>query len=275
MNIKTTATDFMFDNKKLSDFGMMLCNFDGSSKEDISIGNKITYTTIKTPMSNRTYFINAEYEDTITSTLQICKIACNDDNRSFSTNEIDSLLSWLVRKDGFHKFKLYQQGYEDIYFNVYFSDVQAVSIGGAVYGLTLTLTADAPYGYGEDVKIDLTMEGDKRYKIINMSSELGVTRPTIIVAECLRNCILRLDNLTSGKFTQVLGCGKNEVITMDCVHKIISTSSNIHAKTLHDDFNYEYFELVRTYENNINIISSAFPCKLHLEYNPIRKVGIV
>lgn len=274
MQIPVSATDFMFDSRRLSDFGMMLCSFGGSTMEELSIGNKLTFNTIKPPLRDRRFFANAVYEDTITATLHICRKACGQTaDNPLSTQEIDALLSWLIRRDGYHRFKLYQQGYEDIFFQAYFNDVQAVRIGGAVYGLTLTLTTDSPYAYGETVSLDLDMNKGVNYPVVNLSSEIRSLAPHHLTIQCLEAGNLRLTNRSDNKITGIANCSSQELITMDAVHKLITTSNPAHK--LSNDFNYNYFQLVRTYDSNINVITSNLRCSLHLEYNPIRKVGIL
>lgn len=275
MQIPVSATDFMFDGKNLSDFGMMLCSFGGSSSETTSIGNKITYRTAKPPMNDRTYFVNAVYEENVTASLDICKSVCgHDTDGRISPDEISALLSWLIRKDGYHKLKFYQDGYEDLYFNAYFSDVQAMRAGGSVFGLTVSVETDSPYGYTDTVNVDLDMKAGNICSILNLSDETGVTAPKHLSVQCLSGGDLCISNLSDRNRTVcVKNCSKNEIITFDCIHKIISSSDNTHK--LCNDFNYTYFRMVNTYGNRQNLITSDMDCRFHLEYNPVRKVGIL
>ena len=275
MHIPVSATDFMFDGKKLSDFGMMLCSFGSSSSENTSIGNKITYRTAKPPMSDRTHFVNAVYEEPVTASLDICKSRCGHHTEGkLSPPEISALLSWLVRKDGYHKLKFYQDGYEDLYFNAYISDIQAVKFGGAVFGLTLSVETDSPYAYMETVRADLDMKAGSICSILNLSDETGAAAPGHLSVRCLSDGDLCIKNLSdNNRTTCVKNCSADETITFDCIHKLISSSDSTHK--LSNDFNYTYFRMVHTYGDRQNLVTANMNCRLHLEYNPVRKVGIL
>lgn len=275
MQIPVSAADFMFDGRKLSDFGMILCRFGNSSLEEVPIGNKITYHTARPPMSGRHSFVSAVYEEPITASLQICKNRCGlHSDGALSASEISTLLSWLIRTDGYHTFRLYQDGYEDLYFNAYFSDVQAVRSSGKVYGLTLTIQTDSPYAYADTVVVDLDLSAGQTYELSCFSDEPGTTPPKLLTVLCQSGGDLCLTNISdNNRKLYVSGCSVGERLTFDCIHKIITSSKS--TPPICNRFNYNYFRLVSTCSDRQNLITANIDCRIHLEYNPIRKVGII
>lgn len=274
MIIPQTGMDFLYDTERLSFFNMMICNFDGSSMETVSLGNNLTFNIIQPSLSDKRFLVNTKYEEPLSITFQIGKNPCLDNERDYITSpEISALLRWLGRKDGFHKFKIYQQGYEDIWFNGSFNNFSAIRIRGLIRGLEVTFVADSPYGYLDTVELTFTTDVNKPVNVTNFSYETGYLYPTVFTCKCLASGNLLITNAIENRVTEIRNCVKDEIITLDGIHKIISTSVSSH--NLCNDFNYEWFRLSNSYYNNINPISSSLPCEIHMEYNPIRKVGIV
>ena len=270
--IPNAATNFLYDNEKLSDYGMILCTFDNSSFETISVGNNLTFNTVKTTASDRNYLTGITYDEPLSTTFQICKSDCNNnDSLIISSEEMTSLLRWLSRRDGFHKFEIYQKGYEGIFFYGSFNNIQQLKIGGKLCGLELTLVTDSPYGY-EDISLDFTTSASVGYSLFNMSTETGHLYPKVFTCKCLKSGDLQIHNSIENRTTELKNCIKDEIITMDGSRKIIETSVPTHK--LYNDFNYNYFRLGNEYDNNLNIITTSLPCEIHIEYEAVRKVGL-
>ena len=265
------ATNFLYDNEKLSDYEMILCKFDSGTMETVSIGNNLVFNTVKSNYSDRNYLASITYEEPLTATFQICKYNCYEESTSISSEELTSLLRWLSKRDGFHKFEIYQKGYEGIYFYGSFNNIQQIKIGGETYGLELTFITDSPYGY-ENIGFDFTTTASVGYNIFNMSNETGHLYPKVFTCKCLESGDLQIHNSIEDRITELKNCVKDEVITMDGNHKVIETSVSTHK--LYNDFNYNYFRLGSEYENNLNVITTSLPCEIHVEYEAVRKVGL-
>ncbi len=82
--LSATATNFLYDNEKLSDYEMVLCKFDSSTMETVSVGNNLTFNTVKTSLSDKNYLVNAAYEEPLTTTFQICKNDCRSESKSIT-----------------------------------------------------------------------------------------------------------------------------------------------------------------------------------------------
>lgn len=273
MIIPQTGTDFLYDTERLSFFNMMICSFDNSGTETVSLGSNLTFSTIRPGLGDKAFLVNAKYDEPLSITLQIGKNPCLDRERDYITSaEISAVLRWLGRRDGFHKLKIYQKGYEDIWFNGSFNNFRAIKIGGLVRGLEITFTADSPYGYSDPVELTFTTAAGKPVNITNFSYETGHLYPAVFTCKCLANGSLSITNFLENRSTVIRNCVKNETITLDGTHKTISTSVPSH--NLSGDFNYEWFRLSNSYYDNVNPITTSIPCEIHIEYNPIRKVGI-
>lgn len=271
MLLPNAAIDFLYDNEKLSDYDMMLCSFDGGSNDTISVGSNLIFNTVKTNGSDRNYFVNYAYEEPLTTTFQICKKNCGGEEKYITSEELTSLLRWLCRKDGYHKFEIYQNGYKGTYFMGSFNQPNQIKVGGLIVGLELTLVTDSPYGY-EDIEFDFTTTASVGYSIFNLSTETGHLYPIEFDCKCLESGDLQIHNSIEDRTTEIKNCVKDEIITLDGNHKIIETSVPTHK--IYNDFNYNYFRLGNTYNNNLNTITTSIPCEIHIKYALVRKVGI-
>ena len=268
--MKNIATNFMYDTEKLTDYQLVLCRFDLNSSETVSIGNTLTFNTIKTK-SDKFYLTSAAYEEPLTANFQICKDP-NSDSKVITSMELSSIMRWLNRKDGYQKFKLYQTGYEDIFFKGSFSNIQAIKVGGEIIGLDLTFTTDSPYGYLDTISLDFTTTPDIDISITNFSYETGHIYPLVFTCKCLADGDLQISNSIENRKTIIKNCKKDEIISLNGTLKSIKSSLANHS--LHNDFNFNYFRLGNTYYENLNTITTSLPCEIHIEYNPIRKVGL-
>lgn len=270
--IPKTAYDFLFDKEHLSDYDMMLCKFDKSSSETVSMGSNITFNTVKPAMSDTNFLSSTSYEETISATFQICKNGCRTNCIEISSEEISMITRWLCRKE-YCKLKLFQDGYEDIYFVGSFNNPQLIKIGGKISGLEITFVSNAPYGYLDTVMLNFKTSTTSPFVINNFSHEIGNLYPSVFTCKCLEDGDLTIKNSLDTKDIVVNNCIKDEVITLDGIHKIISSNVVAH-ESIYNDFNYNFFRLVNTYYDFNNKITTSIPCEIHIEYNPIRKVGI-
>lgn len=271
MLLPDVAIDFLYDNEKLSDYDMMLCSFNGGSNDTVSAGNNLTFNTVKTNGSDRNYHAGSSYDEPLTATFQICKKNCDGDDKYITSEDLDSLLRWLCRKDGYHKFELYKNGYKDIYFMGSFNQPNKIEVGGLIAGLEITLVTDSPYGY-TDIEYDFTTTASVGYDIFNLSRETGHLYPIEFACKCLESGDLQIHNSIENRITEIKNCIKDEFILFDGIHKYIMTSVPTHK--VYNDFNYNYFRLGNTYNNNLNTITTSIPCEIYIKYAAVRKVGI-
>ena len=181
------------------------------------------------------------------------------------------MLRWLCRKDGFHKFQIYQNGYTETYFMGSFNQPNQIKVGEMIAGLELTLVTDSPYGY-EDIEFDFTTTSSVGYNIFNLSTETGHLYPTEFICKPLESGNLEIHNSIEDRITIVNNCVKDEILSLDGNHKIIQTSVPTHK--IYNDFNYNYFRLANTYGENLNTITTSLPCEIHIKYALARKVGL-
>jgi hypothetical protein len=268
-------TDFEYANKRLSDFGCIMCSINDSSGEaEIETGCDITFTSIK---NGHTYIqskTSTTYDNVCAASFDIIKYDClYDSDIRMDSLEIRALMKWLNRHD-YYKFKpLNDTTFEsDVYYFGSFN-VTEVAIGEDVIGLRLTFTSNAPYGFTEPINLKYMMlDTSSTVSAFGSSDEYCTILPKIEI-KCFSDGDFEIKNQTSGTSMNIKNCKLGEKITIDGEHKIII--SNMREQTeIANDFNYEYLDIMSNEDSEENIYSSSLPCELSMTYVPIRKIGV-
>lgn len=267
------GTDFEYDGKRLSDFGLMILSFNGVNNDDTaSSGADITFGQVRTAGGDNYNLYSSTYDSAYSITFQIGKnpynISCQEDLH-FSPIEASEIQAWLCQ-DEYCKFRIDQTGYENIYWNATFSSKQ-ILINGRIVGLELTLFTDAPYAYMDEIEICKEVKKDKPFVVYSLSDEIGNIRPYLEVKlkESGEKFVLSnsLDTLT----TEVGNVSVDEVITF------YGRSQNITSSLEHeiaDDFNYHYPIIGNTKDTRLNEFTTNLDCEITIKYSPIIKVGL-
>ena len=271
-------TDFVFDNVKLSMLGYIVGSAVTSNNDSSSAGSKLELNTIMNRGNHINQIISASYNEPITATFDIIKHACN--NNAYETvedTEISYMMTWLNRTEYCTFYPIYDDlSLPNIFFKGTFTEINTIQIGGNVIGFTLTFTASTPYGFAdyEDNEFEF-MSGNKQFIFYDQSDEYGYHYPDKIIITNKNN-----DNGTvyvlfrEGKNIAIINnCVYGEIITLDCIHKIITSSEN--HPTLYKDFTYSFPRFFKSTSSSSNTLYSMYPAHIKIIYKPIKKVGII
>lgn len=290
------ATDFEYDGKRLSEYGMTICSFNGSQDlETVSSGADISFGQLSSGTSDNFKLYSSIYESPYNLSFQICKNPCvlENDDMYINPEKISAIQKWLCRKN-YHKFKVDQDEYRNYYWNSVFNSKQLMQ-NGRIIGLELTMYADSPYAYLDDIILEFDCDADVPFTIFSKSDEEGWIYPYVDII-CLGSNItnsdgiiisqdpdssiedmqiysLEISNSMDYKTTKINGCKKNETISIDGRNLMISSSDPTHT-SLANDFNYCFPRLFRTFENSKNIFKANMNCIIKFRYSPIKKIGL-
>lgn len=261
--------DFEYDGQLLSDKGLMICKFDSSGVETVSNGSELTFNTVPTLNGTRHELTSVEYEDCLTTTFQICKNPCiYEAEEEISLEEVRDIMRWLNRK-GFHKFILINDEYIDTYFEASFN-VSRIEVGGVIRGFELEMFTNSPFAFQEAVKLDIkNIVNNGKKLLISKSDEEGYIYPQMeITIDAAGD--LEIYNDLDDRTMLIKNCKKGEVITLN--YPIIKTSLASHK--IQNDFNWKFFRIARTYEEDANNLTISIPCTIKMTYSPVIKIGV-
>lgn len=268
------AIDFEYDSHYLSDFGFVICSFDGSSgNQNVSAGSEITFNTVSTQRGKIHTLASAVYESCIEAEFDIAKIECNTGVLSvISDSEFRSIMRWLNRSK-FLRFRLlfddYSE-YENRYFNASFNLEKILSEDNLV-GIKLKMITNSPFAYGDKVVNSWSSDENVTKIISDVSDEIGDTFPTIEIT-LKESGDLQITNKTISNTTIIKNCTIGEKITIDGKHQIICTDRDTHK--IYNDFNYKFFKICNTFDNPVNEITTNLSCDIVVYYYPVIKNGL-
>lgn len=155
------GNDFYFDGHWLSEFGYKV--YDPEDSQSF-VGREIDKSEITSlrPVPNH---YSVRYSDVLTLQFLIIR---NDENEPLTQDEskmdgdnINYIRAWLESPK--NPTRLYSPINEDVvvtnYFGI-FTDVQPFVVGNECFGLYLTFTCNAPYGFSDEYKKTFVMHGD-------------------------------------------------------------------------------------------------------------------
>lgn len=281
------CTEFIFDGISSKEYDMIICSFDGSSNGETTAGSNIEFTTFKAPNSNKWVKTSAAYNEQLSFTFQICKYRYNQTvSEPISERELAFFMRWLVRKD-YKYLQFIQEGFENIFYNCQIN-VQKYEIGGECYGLTLTATCDAPFGWSEPIRHTLSSSTTATYKLYDSSDEIGVIYPDVEILSQADNQDITISNEMTGTQTIIQNCKKGEQILLsedkkasssECIPVERTTSDNSGGysgshNTFFNDFNWKWFSIGNTFENRVNKIIVTGNCDIQLSWRAPRKAVV-
>ena len=262
------AKDFEFSGKRLSDFGCIIANFGDKGLETID-GAEITFNTISSLGGSKHYLTSTTYEDCLESVIQIVKHSCSKGVEEITPIEYREISKWLNRK-GFHKFKLFDESYIDLYYMASIKSINRIELDGRLMGLELNIITNSPYSFKEPkVYIIRNLEQNGKHSINDTSYEEGYIYPYTEIT-IIKDGDLEIYNAIEDRKTVVKNCIADEVITMN--YPIIQSSISSH--NIQNDFNWKFFRVANTYDNSRNNLTISIPCTMKIKYSPIVKVGL-
>ena len=263
----------MYDGRALSDFGFIICSFEGSSgAAKADTGSEITFTTSPINDGKRVITGGTKYGKCLSTTFQICKDpeAFRESEMEIGSEEFRALSRWLNRRQ-FLWFKASDWCEPEKarpWVRASFT-LSRIDVGGTTVGIELSMKTDSPFCYGDEIVKEFTFAaaGDSIH-FKDENDEIGETIPALVVT-CGESGDLVLEDDVTGCACTVENCTGGEILTFSGDTKIIETSSVTHD--IANDFNYDFFRFGNTYDNRDNYITASIPCTVEMRYRPIYK----
>ncbi len=164
------ASDFLFDGQHASDFGYIICTFDGD--DEPASGGEIKYNTLKAPDRDKYAFYGCQFDSVITWSFSICKNPCIYKDMYINQYEESIVAKWLIKTDGYKYLQFNQEGYEDIFYKVYFN-ISPHQINGKTIGFDLTATSNCAYGFTDIITIEKRRLDSSNFLKFNVHNDVN------------------------------------------------------------------------------------------------------
>lgn len=256
------ATNFIFDGKSLSDFGFIICEFNGET--NTSTPSNIIFNTLKVPENDRRKFLSSNYEDVISFEISIAKYENKKNILPINSFEDRALRKWLCREDGFHEFVIEQNDFENIYYNAQIN-INPYMVAGRIRGYKLSITTDNAYGYTEWLETEFDISNSNPYNFLALSDKADYFYPIWEITPYQNGtlCIKIIED-TEQTNTILNTVNANIKITIDAENGIVDGISP-------NNFNWILPRIIQGYEETYNTITSTLPCHIKLKYRLARK----
>ncbi len=266
------AADFLLDNQRASDLGLMICSFDDNP--EAATGGEIEYNVVKTPGRDNFTFYGSQFNSVITWSLSICKNPCRNKNMYFNQYEESMVMKWLVKTDGYRFIQFEQDGYEDIFYNVYINALPHQTDGKTV-GFDLTVISDCAYGYTDVITKNATIYNSIPLKI-NVHSDINTYILPTIKIKGTGNFSLETHRAVSGN--AALPITDNSMVSKSvfkyAAYDIFmdSRTGTIEGLKNPEHFNWHFLKLVDG--ANIMTTNSVIGVNVEIQYREPRYVRI-
>lgn len=222
---------FVYNNKSLASFGMMTI-----PPEDVQqFVSKNIIRGEQTALRPRPNHFSTVYNDTLIFNFLIIRsdVCDSQDDYILTDIEINSLRAWLESpKTPTELIPIRTDFSSDIIYFGVFTNVQPFIFDGACYGLYLTFTCDAPYGYSFPKRNSIMPRDASNiiWSITNESAELNEPLYPIITIRSSSTFgtseSISIKNVTDNNNEMILSLPHNRSkIIIDCQKKIIKDES--------------------------------------------------
>lgn len=270
------ATDFYLDGLYASDFDLMIASVGGGNSDDVS-GGGVEYSVAKTPDNDEFKYYTHQWNEPLVWNLTLVKNPCASNDYYFTYEECRQIIKWLQSTGKYRWIHFEEEGYEDLFYNVYIN-VSVNQVAGKTVGFNLVITSNCGYGFSDEKLITGTINSNSSLEFYIDSDVQTYILPRIeITSDGDSNADdgfyiynendleQNLENNKATKFNDMIF--DDEYYNLDCKNEIIETN-----KTSIDMFNYYYIRLVDG--NNVIKTTATYDINLKITYREPRQVII-
>ena len=260
------TTDFVFDGKRASDMGFVLCSFDG--EREPATGGEVEFEVVKPPDNDKYDFYGAQYTSPLEWNISIMKDICRYKDDLYFTNEEERMIyKWLQRRDGYHWFCFCRKDEDAEVFYKVKINLQPHFIGGQTIGFDLTVTTDSAFGYSALKKKKTTINQNTSFTLY-----IDIDTETYILPEF---------NITgSGEFYVSNDNDPNRNYEKGTASEFKNPSDTIYMNSEFgvidgvepENFNWRFLRLVDG--KNVFTTNSSSNVTLEIFYREVRRVAI-
>lgn len=262
--------EFLFNHHSSIEYNIVCGYFDMPSG-NVSGGVQTNLSTESNYDGSSFYIINNNYSEAINFELSIVRNHCSDGITFFSQREIRAIVTWLCNPIDYCDFQIKDDLYNNIIYRAKFTKPQYHTMGDKVVGMTFTCTFERPYGLSEPRRYNFALDSsNSRFKTFNGSDETTkCLYPKTVIIRVVEAGEVSLHNLAEDNHTATTftDCITNEIITMDCEHRRITSTNN--DNPILSRFNKHWVRFV----SGENEFETNGDFEIEIEYQEARKVG--
>lgn len=269
--MKIFGNDLILGDFRLSDYGLILADFDTDGNLDESLS--IDTSTIEEFIGNNPVpvYLGDRYTEKLKPTFTVIKDPGIWNNETtFYEKDCRALLRMLTGINGYQWMKVYSfNDSEDIWFRAKIINVSYKKLDGKVVGLIFNMECDSFYGWSVENTIYIHANAGKPFYIFNNTDDLQNFVYPVVAITSPNGGTIHIENKTENWITEIDNVSVNEKITIDSKYEIIT--SNMSHDLLLNDFNLGWPRLVpdkNEYMTDTDLI-------INFKFRVPRKVGFI
>jgi len=271
INIDLFGSDMTIGDFKLSDYGMMLASFEGSSNQEDELG--ADFETIEEFVGHDSIpiYLGSKHTNKLKPKATIIKNSYLND-MAFTEHECREVIRQLTGFRGYRAMQIRPYVFDELlYFNVIVTNVTYKKVNGKVIGIILQLECESQFAWSKQSNISYNVKSGETIRIYNKSDDLNnYLYPEITISPQSAISNLEIVNLSDKNWTTIISnISYNEIITMDSKNEILKSSNK--DRIIMNDFNMHFIRLVPG-ENQIRTNGNI---KLIFSFRAPRKVGFM
>lgn len=229
-------------------FGMVLCEFNGHSQEDVSFGNKANIIETRSAARIKPVHYGVNYHK---EPLEFSIVFGSEE--PLDRFEMQAVANWLTGYQTYQWLTIDQPDLQDAQFRCLITELTPISYGWLTVAFEAKVTCDCPYAYSKRVFNEVIVSGTNH--IINRSSTREYIKPTVTITPAPGvtsiKIINKTDNNRTSEFTNLPAVCN---IEMNCESGVLRDTAN--GVNLYDKFNLVFPRLLQG-DNEIQVIGNC------------------
>lgn len=218
-----TGSSFIYDGISSEMFGLMLCNFSGTTQEAGTVGARLSIQEDR--IARRCTSLHYGVTDNDAKEFPVVLVV-RDENRRLDRYEIAQIGAWLSGDHEYKELAILQSDMEGVFYRCIITDLEQLEVGMRTIGFTATVSCDGPYAYRRMPSTKAELSGSTSLLYHNYSNVKGYYLPEMEI-QCTGSSLL-IQNQTDGTMFSLDGMPSGaRTIHISCQNQVMTSSDGI------------------------------------------------
>jgi hypothetical protein len=243
------SLDFSFDGQFSGLYNLKIASIGGRNQENTAYGPSYNILEERVRGRDVPFFFGVEASSNLSFDITFIHVS-DGQRKDLDKREVMILSKWLIKKE-YKKFRIFDEEYGRATYYVIFSNPKRVELGNMTFGLQVTATLNAPYGFLEE-EFSISTGASTTQRIIIPNSSLDDSVPFEIYftrTQGTTSLSWSVTNLKGTKTCTLANIQAGEQIYYNSDMRILS--SNIFSRF--SGFNFEWLAFLANQQNTLSL----------------------
>lgn len=260
------TTDLIYNGTPASMFGLMISEFNMSSRDANSIGGTAEIHSDKLPTRHDSLLYYVSENEPLSFNVSLVAM---EDNHRFDRYEIAQIAGWLRSAQSYCTLVAFQPDMENVVYKALVTNVTPILVGAATVGFVVSFECDSPYAYRYAPDTILTCQGSTVALYRNESNVRGYYYPQCLTIDAQSTDIV-ITNVTDNSQFVLSGITAGQTITIDCLNQVMLGTADTN---LYQYWNVGIPKQFPRFVRGINQLSIEGDCTIRIQNTFLWNVG--